>query len=185
MIMNTYIRWIMLGSIIYVGTASGKETDNFWDIVLNLSEQKSLAVKLENYQSLPIVNSVTSSGYGMIMHPIHKIRKMHNGMDIPAEKGTPFHVVASGYVETVGNASGLGKTIVIKHDDDIVTRYSHASSFAVNVGDFVKTNEVIGFVGNSGLTTGYHLHFEVEKRGDLVDPMKFVVKHRNLVTIQP
>lgn len=116
-----------------------------------------------------------SSGFGQRMHPIQKVKKFHKGIDYAADFGTPVVATADGEVVKVENKKmGYGKRIVIQHDEDYQTSYSQLSAYRVEVGQVVKQGEVIGLVGSSGASTNPHLHYEVMKNGENVDPADYI-----------
>jgi murein DD-endopeptidase MepM/ murein hydrolase activator NlpD len=106
------------------------------------------------------------SSYGMRRHPYTGKMKMHDGIDIIAETGTELIAPSVGQVVEVNEDKDYGKYIKIQHGDKYVTLYAHLSGFNVKIGDFVKTNDVIGYVGSTGLATAPHLHYEVRKFPD-------------------
>lgn len=114
-----------------------------------------------------------SSGYGMRMHPIDKVKRMHTGVDIAAKQGTPIHSIAGGVVKSAGKRGGYGNMVEIEHPDGHVTRYAHAHELKVKPGQRVMRGDTIATVGSTGKSTGPHLHFEVrDPDGKPVDPMK-------------
>lgn len=117
-----------------------------------------------------------SSGYGKRVHPItHKV-KMHYGVDFVAEQGTPVIATANGRViekTFKEQGKGYGRYIAIQHDNVYVSVYTQLSGFNVEVGDVVKKGDVIGYVGSSGISTGPHLHYEVHKNGERVNPADY------------
>lgn len=118
----------------------------------------------------PVSGSVTSP-YGMRYHPILKKRKMHTGVDLRASSGTPIKAAASGTVIISGWMNGYGNTVVIDHGGNTSTLYAHCSSLNVRVGQKVSQGSTIAKVGSTGWSTGPHLHFEVRKNGQPVNPM--------------
>ena len=114
-----------------------------------------------------------TSGFGMRFHPIFKERKMHRGIDLRAERGTPVYATADGVVEKAVTHNKYGKMIVLKHDSTYQTLYSQLSAFEVKIGMEVKKGDLIGRVGSSGLSTAPHLHYEVLKDGKAVNPEKY------------
>ncbi len=108
------------------------------------------------------------------MHPIFHEMRMHTGIDIGAGYGAPVHAAATGVVVTAGVISGYGNAVVIDHGDGIATLYGHLSRFAVRTGQRVDVGQTVGAVGNTGNSTGPHLHFEVRVRGVPVDPMAYL-----------
>lgn len=115
-----------------------------------------------------------TSGYGYRTHPISGVRTFHNGIDIAASTGTGVYAYASGTVISVSQDNTLGKYIAIDHGNGLVTRYLHLSKFNVEKGDKVSTGDRIGSVGNTGYSTGSHLHFEVLKNGSYQNPWNYI-----------
>jgi len=132
----------------------------------------------EMLQSIPAIQPVSNkelkrlaSGFGMRIHPIYKIAKMHTGLDFTADVGTEIYATGDGVVEAVDSKlSGYGHHVMIQHGYGFETLYAHMSRVAVRPGQKVTRGEVIGYVGNSGASTGPHLHYEVIKNGEKVDP---------------
>lgn len=131
--------------------------------------------------SLPAIQPVNNkelkrmaSGYGWRIDPVYGTRKMHWGADFSAETGTDVYATGAGVVEETNiNSWGYGREIVINHGFGYKTRYAHLSSFLVKRGDKVKRGDLIGLVGNTGKSTGAHLHYEVEKDGHKVNPIDY------------
>ncbi len=125
----------------------------------------------------PITDAVLRSGFGMRRHPILRYSKIHTGVDWANKIGTPILAAGNGTVIKAGWSSGYGMRTEIQHANGYVTSYSHQSRFApgTTVGARVRQGQIIGYVGNTGLSTGPHLHYEVEVNGRLVDPMKIRV----------
>ncbi|HND28365.1 MAG TPA: peptidoglycan DD-metalloendopeptidase family protein [Myxococcota bacterium] len=119
------------------------------------------------------VDGVLTSGFGMRADPIHGKARFHQGVDIGARSGAPIHAVQPGKVIFAGQSGGFGNLVVLDHGDGLVTRYAHCSQIGVVEGQQVGENEVIGAVGSTGHSTGPHLHFEVRKNGEAVDPLSF------------
>lgn len=108
-------------------------------------------------------------------HPILHTSRAHEGIDVVAPMGAPIVAPAAGRVIAAGREAGYGLSVEIDHGNGIVTRYAHASGIMVRVGDRVTRGQMIAAVGNSGLTTGPHLHYEIHLRGKPVDPLTFVM----------
>lgn len=116
------------------------------------------------------------SGFGMRKHPIHKINKMHYGIDFTAKTGTPIHSTGDGTViKTRKSKSGYGNHIVIDHGFGYKTLYAHLHDIEVKTGQKIIKGEIIGTVGNTGTSTAPHLHYEVIQKGKKVDPIHFCV----------
>ena len=122
----------------------------------------------------PINGARLSSGFGMRKHPILGYNKKHQGVDFAAPTGTPIMAAGTGHIEFVGNNGGAGKYIRIKHLNGYKTSYSHLSKYAPGIQKNIKVRQgqVIGYVGNTGLSTGPHLHYEVIYNGKRINPMK-------------
>ncbi len=115
-----------------------------------------------------------ASGYGWRVDPVYKTRRMHTGMDFTAKTGTDVFATGDGVVEACErNGWGYGNCIVINHGYGYKTRYAHLSAFKIKVGDKIKRGDLIGLVGTSGKSTGPHLHYEVEKNGEKVNPIHY------------
>lgn len=159
---------------------------------IQLTEEKGLKVQqakmrrvhdsdlLEVPKIRPVADEVPiSSYYGMRKHPIFKRRRMHWGVDFPAAVGTPVRVTAGGIVQKAVNradSSNYGKHIVVGHDDVHSTLYGHLSKVFVAEGDEVQIGDTIGLIGNTGVSTNPHLHYEVFKNEAHVDPMDYIKK---------
>lgn len=114
------------------------------------------------------------SGYGWRTHPIYKTQEFHPGMDFTAEQGTPIYATGDGVVEIAdANAQGYGNHVVINHGFGYQTLYGHMSKIATTTGKKVKRGDLIGYVGSTGLSTGPHVHYEVIKNGEKVNPINF------------
>ena len=137
--------------------------------------------KEELLASIPAIQPVqnddlkrTASGYGMRMHPIYKIRKMHTGMDFSAPEGTPIFATGNARVKKVKKSRrGYGYHVVLDHGFNYETLYAHMSKISVFRGQKVKRGEIIGYVGDTGSSTAPHLHYEVIKNGRHVNPVYF------------
>jgi murein DD-endopeptidase MepM/ murein hydrolase activator NlpD len=114
-----------------------------------------------------------ASGFGMRVHPIYGIAKMHNGLDFTAPQGVPIYATGNGTVTTAGLNGGAGNEVIINHGYGYQTVYMHMVRIKTSVGATVKRGEVIGWVGNTGASTGPHCHYEVHVNGVPVDPVYF------------
>jgi murein DD-endopeptidase MepM/ murein hydrolase activator NlpD len=115
-----------------------------------------------------------SSVFGTRVHPVFKTKSMHAGVDIAAPRGTPIKAAAPGEVLFEGWQKGYGRVLIIDHGRDYSTVYAHMSSTQVKEGAVVKAGTVIGAVGDTGATTGYHLHFEVRVGGAAKNPLNYL-----------
>lgn len=116
------------------------------------------------------------SPFGYRIHPILKVKKLHTGIDIGIKYGKPIVAAQSGTVIYAGWMGGYGKAIIIDHGGGITTLYAHNSNLVVKKGEQVEKGQKISECGSTGQSTGAHLHFEVRKNGDYVDPLKYVKK---------
>lgn len=118
---------------------------------------------------------VLTDGFGTRNDPITGRRAFHRGLDISARRGTPVLAPADGVVVFTGRNGGLGRTIRISHGFGFTTVYGHLHEIKVELGDEVRRGDVIGAVGNSGRSTGPHLHYEVHEDGKAKDPLYFIL----------
>ncbi|MBB4119756.1 murein DD-endopeptidase MepM/ murein hydrolase activator NlpD [Mesonia hippocampi] len=147
----------------------------------SLDEITSLATKKEKLlNAIPAIQPVKNedltrmaSGYGMRMHPILKFRRMHNGMDFTAPRGTNVFATGDAVVKKAQRSTGYGNLIILDHGFGYETYYAHLNKFKVRKGQRVKRGEIIGEVGSTGLSTASHLHYEVHKNGVVVNPINF------------
>jgi murein DD-endopeptidase MepM/ murein hydrolase activator NlpD len=150
-----------------------------------LAQLESLAKEKEDrLESIPSLKPVAEtdvtkdldmlSGFGMRMHPVHKIVRMHTGIDFPAPTGTNIRAAGSGVVVKVEkHGGGYGRYVVIDHGYDYQSLYAHMNSYNVRVGQEVKKGQVIGTVGSTGTSTAPHLHYEVRFKNNPIDPIDF------------
>ncbi len=117
------------------------------------------------------VNAPITSGFGERWHPILHFLRMHKGIDFGAHYGTPIVAAADGRVERAGWADGYGQQVRLGHAGGIETSYSHMSRMVVAPGSAVRQGELIGYSGSTGLSTGPHLHYEVMRNGQAINPM--------------
>ncbi|MFB9278298.1 murein hydrolase activator EnvC family protein [Cohnella cellulosilytica] len=115
-----------------------------------------------------------SSPFGYRIHPITGKKKLHAGMDMAAPKGTPIYAAETGVVIVAQSWSGYGNCVIIDHGGGLWTLYGHMSEILAKKGDTVKRGEKIGLVGSTGQSTGNHLHFEVRKNSEPVDPAPYL-----------
>ncbi|MFW5726237.1 MAG: M23 family metallopeptidase, partial [bacterium] len=147
-----------------------------YDELLKQAEDKNAMLA-----AIPAIQPVSNkelrrlaSGFGMRVHPIYKVKMMHPGIDFSAPQGTPVYATGAGKVITVKSAfAGYGKQVEIDHGFGYITKYAHMSDFNVKVGQTVERGQCIGYVGNSGTSTAPHLHYEIIKDGEKVNPIYF------------
>ena len=117
------------------------------------------------------VPGAISSRYGMRRHPILGYRRMHSGVDFRGRTGTPVYAATDGTVNFSGRNGGYGNFVRIRHAGGLATGYAHLSRIAVRNGQSVERGQVIGYVGSTGLSTGPHLHYEMYRNGQKIDPL--------------
>jgi len=118
---------------------------------------------------------IVTSGFGGRRDPLTRRRASHRGVDIAAAPGAPVRATADGVVTRAGLQGGLGKSVFVSHGYGLATRYGHLSKLAVRPGQRVRRGDVVGYVGNTGRSTGYHLHYEVRLDGEAVDPLVYIL----------
>jgi murein DD-endopeptidase MepM/ murein hydrolase activator NlpD len=115
-----------------------------------------------------------ASGFGYRIDPVYKTTKMHEGLDFAAPHGTPIYATADGTITTAGSTgNGYGNHVVINHGYGYETLYGHMVRVKVSAGETVKRGQVIGWVGSTGKSSGPHLHYEVHKNNQKIDPIYF------------
>jgi hypothetical protein len=152
------------------------------DDVIALAENKE---KL--FAAIPAIQPVANkelialaSGFGMRIHPVYKVRKMHTGVDFAAQIGTPIYATADGVIDKLEvSFSGYGKQLEIDHGFGYRTRFAHMHGFAVRLGQKIKRGDLIGYVGETGLSTAPHLHYEVFVNGIHVNPIHYFFNDLN------
>ncbi len=124
------------------------------------------------------VPGAISSRYGMRRHPILGYRRMHSGLDFRASSGTPIYAATDGRVTMAGRNGSYGNYVKLQHGGNLATGYAHMSRIAVRNGQQVTRGQVIGYVGSTGLSTGPHLHYEMYRGGQKIDPasVEFVTR---------
>ena len=169
LIINTSKKIDQLTKQLYLQSKSFEE-------VVDLAKNKSKMLA-----SIPAIQPVANkdlkrmtSGYGYRIHPIYKTRKMHYGMDYSAKVGTEIYATGDGVVSKVKRSKrGYGNYVKINHGFGYETLYAHMSKYIVKKGQKVKRGEVIGYVGNTGISTAPHLHYEVRKDNKKINPVNF------------
>lgn len=141
-------------------------------LVLNKEELLSHTPAIQPVSNKDLTR--VASGFGYRIDPIYKTTKMHAGIDFTAPQGTPVYATANGRVTTAGNSgNGYGNHVIINHGYGYETLYGHMVRVKARNGQVVKRGEVIGWVGNTGKSTGPHLHYEVHKNNSRIDPVYF------------
>lgn len=175
MVINVFSKLDKLKSKLYIESTSQQD-------LLQLAETKH-----QQFAAIPAIQPISNrqltalaSGFGNRIHPIYKVLKMHNGIDFASPIGTPVYATADGIVEVVEVAAGgYGKIIIIDHGFGYKTRYAHLNDFAVPLGKKVKRGEQIAYVGNTGVSTAPHLHYEVLLRGEHINPIHYFFNDLN------
>jgi murein DD-endopeptidase MepM/ murein hydrolase activator NlpD len=142
------------------------------EILSFIKEKKDILARTPSIW--PTTGWVTSN-FGYRRSPFTGQRELHKGLDISAPLGTPIYASASGKVVKVERDHGYGKNIMVDHGSGIVTRYAHLNNYAVKKGEQVKRGQLIGYVGNTGRSTGPHLHYEVRLNGVPVNPLRYIL----------
>jgi murein DD-endopeptidase MepM/ murein hydrolase activator NlpD len=155
-----------------VGQRANQSALKLQHLLSTLSEQKSL---LSSIPSVSPVDGWITSGFGPRISPFTGERAHHRGIDVASPIGTPFYAPADGVVIFSGAKEGFGNFIMVAHGYGVVSRYGHNAQNLVQPGQKVKRGDQLGTVGNTGRTTGPHLHYEVLVDGRYTDPRKFIL----------
>ncbi len=146
-----------------------------YDEILQLAKTQS--VRMENIPAIqPVLNKNlkrVASGYGWRVDPVYHVKRFHEGMDFTAPRGTDVYATGNGQVTFVGHKQGYGITVIVDHGFGYETLYAHLHKTLCRVGQKVKRADVIALVGNTGKSTGPHLHYEVHYHGKPIDPRNF------------
>jgi len=178
-------RQAMGGPLEILATGADGEIDpRFERLGLSLARMSALERGLEAVpQVTPTSLAMTSvsSGFGYRRDPFTGGAAMHSGLDFRGPIGAPIYAAADGVVSFVGRKAGYGNVVEIDHGNGLMTRYAHMSRFAARVGTRIEAGSVIGAIGNTGRSTGPHLHFEVRLNGRAVDPRPFLKAAPNVL----
>ncbi len=164
--------------LLYVSTTFGGQTRNLYRFQMQDGEQGYFDQDGRSAEQFLLRNPLPAgrfrSGFGARRHPILGYVRMHTGVDWAAPIGTPIIAAGNGVIEKSGWASGYGKQTIIRHANGYETSYNHQSAFAQGIkpGVRVRQGQVIGYLGQTGLATGPHLHYELIVNGTKVDPMR-------------
>ncbi|WP_439574254.1 M23 family metallopeptidase [Phreatobacter sp.] len=167
------------GDILYASLTSGGETRRYYRFSVpgenhfDYFDEQGRSVRKFLIRK-PIAGGQMRSGFGMRRHPVMGYFKMHSGVDWSDRIGTPIVAAGNGVVSKASWSGGYGRRVEIEHANGYTTTYSHLSGFArgISEGSRVRQGQVIGYLGNSGLSTGPHLHYEVMVNGRFVDPLR-------------
>ena len=159
----------MLAKRIYI------QSKSFDDVTKLVKNKSALLASIPAIQPIPNKHmKLISSGFGFRTHPIYKTEHMHTGIDFSANIGTPIYCTGDGVVERADNqAQGYGNHVVVNHGYGYQTLYGHMSKIIARAGQKVKRGDLLGLVGNTGLSTAPHLHYEVIKNQTKVNPINF------------
>ena len=124
--------------------------------------------------SLPVTVTRISSLFGYRVHPITKVRTKHTGVDIPGSLNTPVYAARKGKVIFAGYSGGYGNLVIVRHDKGYTTYYGHLNKITTKIGANVGVGVMIGRMGSTGNSTGSHLHFEVRRNGEALNPIDFI-----------
>ena len=168
-VINTHKKLDELSKAVYIQSKS-------YDEIESLAKNK-----IDMLASIPAILPVSmnnpsvhfSSSFGYRIHPIYKTKKLHAGMDFAGPIGTPIYATGSGTVVYAETHKGYGKCILIDHGFNYQTQYAHLDSYNVKKGQKVKRGDIIGYMGNTGQSTGPHVHYEVLKNGVAVNPINY------------
>lgn len=148
------------------------DTDRFSSLEAKLLQQSVLKDTLPN--SSPVNVAFNSSSYGWRIDPFNGEKAFHEGLDFPAAIGARINAAAGGIVSFAGQTPDYGKMVKIDHGSGLETRYAHSSKILVKVGDRVEKGQEIAEIGNSGRSTGPHLHYEIRLNGNALDPRQYL-----------
>ncbi len=162
----------MHAQIDQLSTASTNQQAGFQSLLKDLQDQQNL---LASTPAIRPVRGWTTSKFGYRISPFTGRREFHKGYDISTKKGSPILATADGVVTFVGRKGLLGNTIIINHGHGLVTRYAHCDKFLKKRGEKVKRWEQIATVGNTGRSTGPHVHYQVDLNGVPVNPEKYMI----------
>ena len=149
------------------------------EMELNILDSVLVSQEISQTSSIsgrPVIWGWVSSQFGQRVDPITGKDAWHSGVDFAGRSGSDVIAVASGVVTYAGERSGYGQMVEISHANGYITRYGHHKTLTVRAGDVVKKGETIGAMGNSGRSTGPHVHFEVLRHGRAVDPAKYIAR---------
>ncbi len=147
-------------------------TDRFSNLEAKLLQQSVLKDTLPN--NSPVTVAFNSSSFGWRLDPFNGHKAFHEGLDFPADVGTPIYAAAGGIVTVAEQTPDYGKLIKIDHGSGLETRYAHASRLLVKVGNRVEKGQEIAEVGSTGRSTGPHLHYEIRLDGNALDPRQYL-----------
>jgi murein DD-endopeptidase MepM/ murein hydrolase activator NlpD len=161
------------GKLSSLETEASRQEQSLRELQEYFDDQRSL---LASTPSIWPTRGWVTSDFGTRMDPYTAERKMHQGMDIASPHGQTVYAPSDGTIVFLGSEGGYGKVLVIDHGYGVKTRYGHLSEIGVHLGDRVKRGEKVASVGNTGRSTGPHLHYEVRVNGIPENPRKFILE---------
>ncbi len=170
------------GTVLFSSLTLSGNTKNFYrfkttdDNVVDYYDDSGRSAKKFLIRN-PVDGARLTSPYGMRVHPITGLRRMHKGVDLAAPRGTPIKITGNGVVIQKGGARGLGNFIKIRHANGYVTSYAHMDRYGPGIkkGKKVRQGQIVGYVGSTGRSTGNHLHYQVELNRKTVNPFRIKV----------
>lgn len=174
LIVQNYEKVDKLKRQMYIQTVS---YDDLINLAVNKSDMLAAIPAIQPVQNKELTR--LASGFGMRIHPIYKVKKMHAGLDFAAPRGTPVYATGNGKVKKAKFSylkTGYGNQIEIDHGFGYVTKYAHLQELAVRQGQEIKRGQLIGFVGSTGGSTAPHVHYEIIKNGKKINPIQYIIQ---------
>jgi peptidase M23-like protein len=174
LIIDDFNRLDKLKREMYIQT---KSYDEIIDLALHKEEMLAAMPAIQPINNKELTR--LASGFGLRIHPIYKIKKMHTGLDFSAPRGTPIYATGAGKVKKAQNSyrkTGYGNQVEINHGFGYVTKYAHMQMISVKVGQKLNRGDLIGYVGSTGGSTAPHCHYEIIKDGKKIDPIQYIIQ---------
>ena len=162
----------LIAAIAALTEAVDARDDSLSSLEAKILQQSVLKDMLPN--SSPVSVAFNSSSYGWRIDPFTGYKAFHEGLDFPANTGTPIYAAADGIVSEADHTPDYGNIVKIEHGSGLETRYAHASKLLVHVGERVVKGQAVAEVGSTGRSTGPHLHYEIRLNGESLDPRKYL-----------
>ena len=162
----------LIAAIAALTEAVDARDDSLSSLEAKILQQSVLKGMLPN--SSPVSVAFNSSSYGWRIDPFTGYKAFHEGLDFPANSGTPIYAAADGIVSEADHTPDYGNIVKIEHGSGLETRYAHASKLLVHVGERVVKGQAVAEVGSTGRSTGPHLHYEIRLNGESLDPRKYL-----------
>lgn len=174
LIIDDFMRLDKLKRQMYIQT---KSYDEIIDLALHKEEMLAAIPAIQPINNKELTR--LASGFGLRIHPIYKIKKMHTGLDFSAPRGTPIYATGAGSVKKALNSyrkTGYGNQVEIDHGFGYVTKYAHMQMIIVKKGQKLNRGDLIGYVGSTGGSTAPHCHYEIIKDGKKIDPIQYIIQ---------